>query len=410
MRMTDGCRQFMTLLRPYRALSRTMYHKNLSSLPEGKGDDNFMQFQIVGASGSYSDLINGVYESTLQQCGGKPVYRKFDDSDIWMEHDTKAGEWNVLNTAHRGLSWGYASFKSQNDVHSFESKAGWKVFDGKIWTDQPGVRLKIISSAAPSFVFPEVPKQPPPPPPGTATSNTVIVHLIPSAEGAASESRCISPRMKPWIAKDPVIRHFDFVDGARVVEESSMTSRPHKERESASKEMDREPSLEEMIAKSSHVKLSGTPNMTPSSLNSRGSLDGGSSTDRDRSNNGSQRIKNRRLHIDALEPGHPKVIVRVSNQQALQVTSLSERMSDLNLKSVQTAAAIIDGIAAERACAKLCVWNTPRFTRVSETVVEILLVSGQRMEADVDVNLVREGDDISGVIFYVASGQIKFVR
>ncbi len=30
-----------------------------------------------------------------------------------------------------------------------------------------------------------------------------------------------------------------------------------------------------------------------------------------------QIVKNRRLHIDALEPGHPKVIVRLLNQQLL---------------------------------------------------------------------------------------------
>jgi hypothetical protein len=385
-----------------------MYHTTSRSEVGG----NLTQFQIVGAAGSFRDFINGVFESTLQQCGGKPVYQKCDNSDIWMEHDIKAGEWNVLNTAHRGLSWGYASFKSQNDVSSFDGKAGWKIFDGKSWADQPGVRLKIIPRGASRFVVPEVPKQPPPQPPATATANAnpVVTRVIP--ESTASETRCISPRMKPSSAEDAVVRHFDFFDSAQVVEESAMPNRLSEDRDSTPKEMNHEPSLEEMIAKSSSSDMHRKLNATTSSLSSSGSLDGSlsSSTRSDRSSSGSQRVKNRRLHIDALEPGHPKVIMRVSNQQTLPVSSLSERMSDLNLQSVQTAAAIVDGISAERTCAKLCVWNTPRFSRVSEMVIDILLASGQRMEADEDVSLVREGEDISGVIYYVASGQIKFFR
>ena len=110
------------------------------------------QYQIMGAAGAYCSLINGVFESTLQQCGGKPVYHKRDNADIGMEYDPAACEWNVLNTAHRGLSWGYASFKTPHNVNSCEGKAGWKVFDGKQWVDQPRVRLKMISYVRTSFM------------------------------------------------------------------------------------------------------------------------------------------------------------------------------------------------------------------------------------------------------------------
>ena len=66
--------------------------------------DSVTQFQIFGATGVYSSFINGLYQSTLQQCGGKPVYHNCDNSDVWLEYDGKGCEWNVLNTAHRGMS------------------------------------------------------------------------------------------------------------------------------------------------------------------------------------------------------------------------------------------------------------------------------------------------------------------
>ena len=94
--------------------------------------DSVTQFQIFGATGVYSSFINGLYQSTLQQCGGKPVYHNCDNSDIWLEYDGKGCEWNVLNTAHRGMSWGYASLKSLHDVNSCEGDTGWKVFDGRM--------------------------------------------------------------------------------------------------------------------------------------------------------------------------------------------------------------------------------------------------------------------------------------
>jgi hypothetical protein len=388
-----------------------MHHPSPISFPHGEGNNTLTQFQIVGAAGLHRELINGVYESTLQLCGGKTVYRKCENSDIWIEHDVKAGEWNILNTAHRGLSWGYASFKSQNDMKNLEGKAGWKVFDGKSWADQPGVRLKFIPRASPRVAVPEVPKQPPPPPPFASKSTAdPSVMRVPSnvSESSTLESRRISPRL----VEDSVVRHFDFVDSTRAAEVSPLPNRISEGLQSSAADEDQEASGEEILAKSSSSSLSGAPHATPSSANSRGSREEGSSgsVHSDHSASGSQRVKHRRLHIDALEPGHPLVIMRVSKQQALPVSSLSDRMSDLNLRSVQTAAAIVDEIAAERSCAKLCVWNTPRFSRVSEMVVDVILASGQRMEADGDVTLVREGEDASNAFYFVASGQIKFLR
>jgi hypothetical protein len=398
-----------------------MHHQIPLILPAVKGAVEVTQFQVVGAAGPYRDLVNGLYESTMQMCGGKTVYHKLDNSDIWMEHDAKVGEWNVLNTAHRGLSWGFASFKSQNDVSSFEGKSGWKVFDGKVWADQPSVHLKMVSLAVPRFVVPDVPRQPPPPPPvavpGSVNASAPRVHGINAANtaGIASELRCISPRLKPPQAEDHIARHLDFVvSRAAGAADSPRLNAFTGERSYDSKDSRRESLSNDSTATSSNRNLPGASSAAPSYLSSHasrgGSLNGSVRSSSSSSSSSSQRTKPRRLHIDDLEPGHPQVIMRISNQQILPVSSLADRMADLNLQSVQAAAAVVDGIAAERTCAKMCVWGTPRFCRVSEMAVDVLLASGRRMEADGDVYLVREGEDISGVFFFVASGQIKFIR
>jgi CRP-like cAMP-binding protein len=82
----------------------------------------------------------------------------------------------------------------------------------------------------------------------------------------------------------------------------------------------------------------------------------------------------------------------------------------MNLHTLEITAAIIDSVSAERAIAKMCVWSTARFSKYSEAAVDSMLATGQRMEAERDVYLVREGEEVSCFLFYVASGQIKFSR
>jgi hypothetical protein len=408
-----------------------MYHTNLSSIllrKEGPGmTSSLTQFYIIGASGIYSDVINGIYEATLQQSGGKPVYHKCDDSDIWLEYDGKAGEWNVLNTAHRGLSWGYASLKSAHDVNMCEGKSGWMVFDGHQWNDQPTARLKIISYQA-SFVAPEVPSRPPPPPPVTvsaSTSSETSRHNRTKTAGASvtAADASLVPTGTEYpasrFAKDSIVKHFDFADSMRV---NNGQQPPEELSEAQSYDLHskkREVSPANASAASPvSPQISGmnTPVSMASSLAvhdgtaGRGASSNFQSANSSISMSYSQILKHRRLHIDALEPGHPKVLMRVPNQQSLPVESLSEHMVDLNLNVLQATASILDMISAERACAKMCVWGTSRFCKVSENCIDVLLASGQRMQAERDVFLVREGDNASNVIFFVATGQVKFMR
>ncbi len=390
------------------------------------------QFYILGATGVYSDLINGMYAATMQQCGGKPVYHKCDNADIWFEYDGRAGEWNVVNTAHRGLSWGYASFKSMHDVNLCEGKPGWKVYDGKQWTDQTGVRLKIVSYKA-VIAAPEVPKIPPPPPPAVASESAqsaashhqgTTAAQLNTARASASYSdanslRILHPRSttttQNQFTKDSVVRHFDFADSARLSGGPPQPGGLSKERH-VSDAIKQDVSARTMTGDARSSPQSVEPTVSSSTLSSRAGQDASWSSNNaagavgDGSISYTQIIKTRRLHIDALEPGHPKVLTRVPKQQMLPVQSLLQEMTGLNLQAVEVSAAIVDAISVERACAKMCIWSTSRFSQSSENFIDILVASGQRMEAEEDVNLVREGEQASNVIFFVSTGQVKFVR
>jgi hypothetical protein len=153
----------------------------------------------------------------------------------------------------------------------------------------------------------------------------------------------------------------------------------------------------------------GVPSVVPATVNWREGMVGGlsgSGTGRIGSSSSSSSSStlthnNRPLHVDALEPGHPKAIHRASKQQILPLQSLSAQTSGLRLRAVETSAAIIDGLSQERACAKMCMWSTPRFSQVSETYgkpalvslancnilcmyMDALVASGRRMEAEED--------------------------
>ena len=116
-----------------------------SSLPSLIAD---FSLEISGASGPFSDIVNGVFERTSEQCCGMSVYRKRDDGDKWLEYSSQALKWNVLDTAHRGQSWGWAAFASRAGIEKCLNVAGWKIYDGTKWVDCPDVRLTLLKSNA----------------------------------------------------------------------------------------------------------------------------------------------------------------------------------------------------------------------------------------------------------------------
>ena len=106
--------------------------------------------EISGAYGPFSDVVNGVFEPTSQQCCGVSVYRKRDDGDKWLEYSSNALKWNVLDTAHRGQSWGWAAFASRGGgIEKCVNVPGWKMYDGTKWEDRPSMRMTFVERHAP---------------------------------------------------------------------------------------------------------------------------------------------------------------------------------------------------------------------------------------------------------------------
>ena len=56
--------------------------------------DNYT-IQLTGASGTSAGYVNGDYAATDDEAGGRPLYRKIDDSDILIEYWAPLDEWQV---------------------------------------------------------------------------------------------------------------------------------------------------------------------------------------------------------------------------------------------------------------------------------------------------------------------------
>jgi hypothetical protein len=117
-------------------------------LPTPVAVPDALTVEISGACGPFSHVINGVFELTSQQCCGMSVFRKRNDGDKWLEYSSHAQKWNVLDTAHRGQSWGWAAFESKCSIEKCANVLGWKIFDGSKWADCPDMRLSLSRTSA----------------------------------------------------------------------------------------------------------------------------------------------------------------------------------------------------------------------------------------------------------------------
>jgi hypothetical protein len=65
-------------------------------------------FQLSGSNGTSAVYVNGVYAATDDEAGGRPLYRKKDDSDILIEYWSPLDEWQVglaaVNDTHATLT------------------------------------------------------------------------------------------------------------------------------------------------------------------------------------------------------------------------------------------------------------------------------------------------------------------
>ena len=52
--------------------------------------------QLSGSNGTSAVYVNGEYSATDDEAGGRPLYRKVEDSDILIEYWAPLDEWQVM--------------------------------------------------------------------------------------------------------------------------------------------------------------------------------------------------------------------------------------------------------------------------------------------------------------------------
>jgi hypothetical protein len=119
--------------------------------PQSKSHDLqvLRDVHISGATGVFADFVNGIFEPTLEHCCGMSVYRKRNDSDIWLEYSSEAARWTILDTAHRGQVWGWAYLTTHRSIEKCAGLSGWKIADGSRHFDDLNIRCHIFERSAP---------------------------------------------------------------------------------------------------------------------------------------------------------------------------------------------------------------------------------------------------------------------
>ena len=99
---------------------------------------------ISGATGVFADIVNGVYEPTLEHCCGMTVYCKRGDNDKWLEYSNEADRWTILDTKHRGQVWGWAYLTTHRNIEKCKGLTGWKIASGSRTVDDLNIRVNIV--------------------------------------------------------------------------------------------------------------------------------------------------------------------------------------------------------------------------------------------------------------------------
>ena len=93
--------------------------------------------------------MNGVYEPTLELCGGLPVFqKKGHHSDVWLEY--LDSDWWVRKTADRGTTAGFAYIATERPCLPHDCDEGaWNVGTGGNGM-VPGPLVTVCLLSAPS--------------------------------------------------------------------------------------------------------------------------------------------------------------------------------------------------------------------------------------------------------------------
>ena len=106
-----------------------------------------LSVRIAGATGINADKINGVYNPTDELSDGNvTVYRKMEDSDLWLEYLASTKEWQVKPIAKKGTDACLAYCDVSVKCLPEECRAGqWRVYDGSTFVPQPALTVTVLN-------------------------------------------------------------------------------------------------------------------------------------------------------------------------------------------------------------------------------------------------------------------------
>ena len=93
--------------------------------------------RITGATGQYSNYVNGAYKPTDELSGDMPVYVKVGNSDLWLEYYAATKSWMVKSAEHKRKNQCWAFCSVPEKCLPPECLAGkWELHDGSKWVPQ----------------------------------------------------------------------------------------------------------------------------------------------------------------------------------------------------------------------------------------------------------------------------------
>ena len=102
----------------------------------------------MGATGSKTSRINGIFEATEEESGGMPIYRKLDDYDVVLLYSPPAKMWIIQAAKDRGsfLKWAYLRCDPPH-LPEKGPKGAWQVDDGSAFCLQDAVAISFPTQA-----------------------------------------------------------------------------------------------------------------------------------------------------------------------------------------------------------------------------------------------------------------------
>ena len=104
--------------------------------------------RIVGASGVYAAIVNGMYEPTDELSEGNvTIYRNVGNGGVWLEYRASNKQWQVKPTASKGtdVCWAYCTVPVKRLPYQECPGGQWQVSDGSRHVSQPAVIIAAVS-------------------------------------------------------------------------------------------------------------------------------------------------------------------------------------------------------------------------------------------------------------------------